>query len=184
MSKSEKKKKKHQRRRSHQFSKSWKNKGARCQICQRLKTFSPNIGTPRSRKWKGARNLIIYADDFIACRSKLQQGKARFYLSLLRPSNAMEWAVFLPLGPGKYTLISACCEPRPKNLRVTRLSAVKAIQLVQVLPASLQSLFAHPQAALVTLQMLFQPLERISKVKGFRKEEQREKKDPLPTLHR
>ena len=144
----------------------------------------PYIGTPRSRKWKGARNLIIYTDDFIACRSKLQQGKARFYLSLLRPSNAMEWAVFLPSGPGKYTLISVCCEPRPKNLRVTRLSAVKAIQLVQVLPASLQSLLAHPQAALVTLQMLFQPLERISKVKGLRKEEQRGKKDPLPTLHR
>ena len=99
-------KKKHQRRLcasvgQTNFSKSRKIKGARCQSCQQLKKVTPNIDDKVS-KVKRERNFIIYTDVFIASGSKLQHGRARFSLSLLRPSNAKKWEVFLPSGPGQH----------------------------------------------------------------------------------
>ena len=98
------------------FQISKKNKGARRQSCQQLKRKTPNIDGKVTNVKKRARNFIIHTDVCIASSSKLQHGQARFSLSLLLPSNAKKWAVFLPSGPGQHTPHLAFCERRTKKI--------------------------------------------------------------------
>ena len=48
---------------------------------------------------------------------------------------------------GNTPQIGLLCAPNKENLRVTRLSAIEALQLVRVLPTSLQSLLGHPPSS-------------------------------------
>ena len=111
------------------------------QICQRLKTLSPNI-EGKVTKESAKSHHLYWSFHCVQIEATARKGEILpFFTTAIKCKGVTSIPSFTT-----YTLILACCERRTKNTRVTRLPAVEAIELVQVLPAvSRVSLHIHKQ---------------------------------------
>ena len=102
------------------------------QICQRLKTLSPNI-EGKVTKESAKSHHLYWSFHCVQIEATARKGEILpFFTTAIKCKGVTSIPSFTT-----YTLILACCERRTKNARVTRHPAVEAIELVQVLPASL-----------------------------------------------